>query len=208
MLAIVQVVILALIFIFGFSVLYIALGRKISGATRVIVSICIAIGLIPIFLISVLMLSLSIDNFKYARIFFNPELVEIKNVVASKRWHGETFGCTYAIVELSKKSNDYIKTLHSSELRRLARPVKNKRFEENISLRWPSKWRSTPNPSLSGFTEKDPPRTHCLNQIGKKQRDIIVNALKRGGGWYGFTRGSTSFVLPSVNLIGTYKYGG
>ncbi len=157
---------------------------------------CVAVGFASVLVgIPVLAVALFFGielfmNATFARSVFGP-FYGIERVIASKRWHGEIFGCTYAVVELTPA--------RSAEL------VAGNKFREVFGKRaayWrhPGNWQATPH--------KLPLQEGCyLEGLWNADKQVILDGLNEPDGWAGVFDEHVAFFLPKRNLIGIFRFG-
>ncbi len=168
-------------------------------AKWIAITFAVLLGLIA-FLVSAPYVKVTLDNWLYASsVFMN--VVRYDRVIASRRWHplefpplptfGGTYGCTYAIVELSP---DAERDPPRSEERRHWAYV----FRRDT-------WKPTPGPEVtytgdSGWIE-------CRIALGQSVFDRVATASTTPGGFWD-QRGDTLFLYsPSTGLAARMRQG-
>lgn len=157
--------------------------------------IAVAIGAVmvgvPVLIIGLIYGIEAYQNATYARSAFGPSR-GIERVVASKRWHGKIFGCTYAIAELTPA--------------RSAKLVADNRFREVFgeqAMYWLHPPNLPPTPANLNYLQDS-----CwLEGVRYADKQAILEGLKEPGGWAGAFGEYVAFFLPRQNLIGIIRNG-
>ena len=151
---------------------------------------CLLVG-VPVLVIGLFYGIEAFQNITYARSVFGP-LYGIERVVGSQRWHGQIFGCTYAIVELTPA--------RSAEL------VAGNKFRDVLAehaLHWkpPENMKATPGDLRL--------QEGCyLQALSNADKQAVLDGLNEPGGWAGvFGAEHVAFFLPKRNLIGVIRNG-
>lgn len=165
-----------------------------SKAPRPVVVGCLLFLLAPLILIGSYLTYVAVENHGFAHDFF-ADHVEIEKIIASKKWHHEWVGCTYAIATFSKATARKIRHEGPSTL-----PARKLKYGV-----WRVNWIPTPL-----VVEKDDfsMLDMCLSEASPAYAHQIIEALTQEGSYYAIGEsGGRAFLSPEYRIIGWIRYG-
>ncbi len=131
---------------------------------------------------------MAISNLFYPYEYFD-EILNIDHVFASKRWHNEIFGCTYAVIKFKKGATPTL-------------IPRNDKQEPAIILGknpWLANWETTPVPENKTFVV-EAILTNCLSELPSNVSVEIQKLLHQNGSWY-FQHGGTLGAISPISRL-------
>ncbi len=140
--------------------------------------------------------SMAISNLFYPYEYFD-EILNIDHVFASKRWHNEIFGCTYAVIQFKKGATPT-----------LLIPRDDKQAPAIILEKnpWFANWETTPVPENNTFVV-EAILTNCLSELPSNISVEIQKLLHQSGSWYFQYGGTLGAISPISRLAFQIRYG-
>ena len=159
-------------------------------------SVYLILSLILI-LFSAYKIYLTYSNNTYAKKYFDNLLV-IKEIVGSKKWHEKVFGCTYAVV-LYKQGHG--PTLTSSSNNLLSSEI-------SVSTPWIADWYETPYSKDNKYQDRYLEILQCLEEISPELYNQTIVLFDKEGSWYSQPSSEVMmFTSPQSNIAMFVRYG-
>ena len=128
---------------------------------------------LTLIMFSVYKLYLIYSNSTYAKKYFD-NLLEIEEVIGSKKWHEKTFGCTYAVVRYTEGYAPQL-TSHTDNI------LTN---EISIYQPWIADWQETPFSKNDNDQDRHREVLRCLEEISVELYNQTIVLFDKGGSWY------------------------